>query len=158
MLRVQFGKNLASVIMRKLAILEVMSNWEGMRNVLLREGDEFLGSREEFVGEVGKKFVDEVMGVVMWGVSELDEGVSEYEVYNGVRVGFGEIVDRYYSDYNLPLSGSDWVGVGDKDLGLLVSLLSRLGVVVSELQVILNEIGDSYMEESGVGMVSTEVL
>ena len=49
MLRVQFGKNLASVIMRKLAILEVMSNWEGMRNVLLREGDEFLGSREEFV-------------------------------------------------------------------------------------------------------------
>ena len=52
-------------------------------NVLLREGDEFLVSREEFVGEVGKKFVDEVMGVVMCGVSELDEGVSEYEVYNG---------------------------------------------------------------------------
>ena len=67
-------------------------------------------------------------------------------------------MDRYYSDYNLPLRGSDWVGVGDKDLRLLVSLLRRLGVVVSELQVILNEIGDSYMEESGVGMVSTEVL
>ena len=31
-------------------------------------------------------------------------------------------------------------------------------MVVSELQVILNEIGDSYMEDSGVGVVSTEVV
>ena len=45
-----------------------------------------------------------------------------------------------------------------KDLCASKGSLRRLGVVVSELQVILNEIGDSYMEDSGVGVVSTEVV